>query len=63
MNIDQQFDEVFGLDDREQARDYATAEETLRVFFLKAQHGMATCNDVEGAKAAMKFLGVYNGNE
>jgi hypothetical protein len=59
VNFDEQFNEVFGRDDREQARDYAMAEETLRVFFLKAQHGMATYNDVQEAKAAMKVLGVY----
>jgi hypothetical protein len=63
VSFDKQFDEVFGLDDREQAREYTLATETLRVFFLKAQHGMATCDDVESAKKAIKILGVNCGNE
>ena len=57
MNFDEQFDEVFGKDDREQAKDYAQAEDALRNLFNKARYGYATDDDVSAAKQAAKLLG------
>jgi hypothetical protein len=62
VNIDEQFNEVFGRDDRQESRAYALdeAEARLKIFRLlhKAKRGMCTDNDAELAREGLKFFGI-----